>query len=69
MSYSVGQIWALFLKHLKNAADEDLRQKYLLIQKDRIEELLSDKELRNRAKNGEYGGVVKDLWNKFKNNR
>lgn len=66
MDRKISKGWRMFLKHLQNAADEDQRHAYTLIERDRIHEGLHDREIRQRVKDGHYGQIAQEMWSHFK---
>lgn len=66
MAYTDGQIWSLFLDHMRNSTDENLRHRALLLERDRIAFCLKEAEIRERIGRGTYGEEVRTLWEAFR---
>lgn len=66
MDSEISRGWLMFLSHLQNAADEDQRHAYTLIERDRIHEGLHDREIRQRVEDGQYGRTAQEMWGHFK---
>jgi len=65
MKYSIPDLWRMFLGNLEHNANEDIRHAFVLIERDRYQEGLHDRQLRDRVAAGEYGGTVQRMWEQF----
>ncbi len=63
---NITQVWQMYLRHLEDAASEDIRHIGVLIERDRYIEGLHDKEMRERVESGKYGSAERELWEAFK---
>ena len=65
MTYSLTQLWQMFLGNLEHNADEDIRHAFVLIERDRYQMSMHDQQLRERVAAGEYGSTVQRMWGCF----
>jgi hypothetical protein len=66
VAYTSGQIWGLFLDHMRNSTDENLRHWALLLDRDRIAFGLKEVKIRERIGRGTYGEEFRTLWEAFR---
>ena len=63
---NITQVWQMYLRHLEDAASEDIRYIGVLIERDRYIEGLHDKEMQERVETGKYGSAARELGEAFK---
>jgi hypothetical protein len=66
MTYDLPTLWRMFLGTLEHSVDEDMRHAFALLQRDRFQNGLHDRELRSRLEAGQYGGTARRQWGYFK---
>ena len=65
MTYSLTQLWGMFLGNLEHNANEDIQQAFVLIERDRYQNGMPDQQLRDRVASGAYGSTVQRMWGHF----
>ena len=65
MTYSMAELWQMFLGNLEHNANEDIRHVYVLIERDRYQGGMHDQQLRDRVSSGAYGSTVQRMWGQF----